>query len=304
MNLSKMKKSKLTKRFLPYLPSFLIGSFVRQKVRVREHQVNDITFKIASTRDELEQAYRLLQRVYVQEGYADNNDTELRFGVHNAAPQTTTFVGKQGDRVVITMTLFVDSILGLPMESLYEKELNKLRAQGHSLGEVGGLASDPDYRDRSQLLPFLITKIMFTYAEQYLGLDKLVVTVNPKHQLFYQKIIMFRRLGKNKDYGHVKGHPAVPLCLNVKKANKKYRKTYAKMPPEKNLHDFFFVRQSPSILLPKKKSPLAIWNADLFRYFFVEQTNLLASLDEKQRFLVESFYQTDKRPIILEPSTV
>lgn len=299
-----MKNSDIMKKLAPWIPASVSGAIIRNKVRIKEDWANEFTFKVATEKDELEQAYKLLHDVYLQEGYSDQQRDSLRLNVHQTHPHTVTFIGKKKEKVAITMTLYPDSILGLPMEKLYGRELNRLRSKGRRLGEVGALASDPSFRRMAATLPFFINKTMFLYAEQYLGLDDLVITVNPKHQAVYEHILLFKRFGKNKSYNTVKGHPAVPLRLNVNTTRKRYKKAYAKAIGEKDLNDFFLIRDSANILLPSAKQPIRTWDNGLFDYFFRERTNLIDELDEKTRFLVISHYPKDRKAPTTHSSSI
>src|SRR4051812_17417869 len=74
-----------------------------------------VKVKIAATRDEFEQASRLLPCQYQARGYEEPGPKLFRFPPYHALPETTTFVAKCGDRVIATVSQVPDTtLLGLP----------------------------------------------------------------------------------------------------------------------------------------------------------------------------------------------
>jgi N-acyl amino acid synthase FeeM len=87
-----------------------------------------ITAKRASRRGEFERAFALLAAKYQARGYDEPSGKPFRFTPHHALPNTLTFVAKDGERVVATLSMVPDSpLLRLPMESIYGEEIARLR---------------------------------------------------------------------------------------------------------------------------------------------------------------------------------
>ncbi|MCK5838054.1 MAG: hypothetical protein KAH09_12385, partial [Desulfobacula sp.] len=116
------------------------------------------------------------------------------------------------------------------------------------------LATHPDFRDGSQNILMHGNKIMLKYAMEYLKLDDLVITVNPKHSMVYKDVLMFDDIGdgKIKPYPKVNSHPAVALRLNLHEVEEKCRHFYGNNSLETNLHHFLFVKHSSMLELPEK----------------------------------------------------
>ena len=265
------------------MPASIQGPIIRNNICIDESKIGDIIIKVAESKDELEQAYKLVHQVYLEEGYADDNPSKMRIKLVNALPNTTTFVGKIGEKVIATMTLFEDSPMELPMDELYNDELNELRAQGRKFMEVGALASHPDYRRSNQILPTSITKTMLTYSMKHLKIDDLVIIVNPKRVWVYENMFLFEKIGKLKYYEGVKNHPAIPLRLDLNTCFERSKIIYKNKPAEKNLHHFFFHSSSPFIQLPKVEKPLYIWTPEMFNYFFEKKSTLFRFAQEKYK---------------------
>ncbi|HEY2155388.1 MAG TPA: hypothetical protein VGH33_07145 [Isosphaeraceae bacterium] len=170
---------------------------------------------LATERAEFEQAFRLLATRYEERGYDAGGSGEFRFTPSHALPRTVTFVAKDGDRVVATLSMVPDNAtLGLPMESLYADEVGALRCEGRRLAEVISLADD-GLGPREFLRVFLaMIRVMFQYHVRNGG-DSWVITVNPRHRGFYRKVLGFVPLGPRRAYSAVGGHPAEAYLLDV-----------------------------------------------------------------------------------------
>ena len=148
---------------------------------------------------------------------------------------------------VYTISLFPDSDEGLPMDAGFKSQLDNLRNQGRSIAEVGCLTSNPSFRKRDMNIPMLGNRIIHQYATQHLDLDDLVIAVHPKNRWVYEDVLLFEKIGTMIQYSYVKNNPAVAMRLDLRSAEKKYKKVYGAEPLEKDLHHFFFSAQSCSI---------------------------------------------------------
>jgi hypothetical protein len=117
-------------------------------------------------------------------------------------------------RVIATVTLVPDSVLGLPMDALYGAELRPLRAAGRRLAEVSALAAAEGTGPVT--IAHLMSRLVL-YAEGLGRVDDLCVTVHPRHTRFYERL-GFTRLGSVKQYAAVNGAPAVALRLDLRVA--------------------------------------------------------------------------------------
>lgn len=175
---------------------------------------SSITVKIASEPDEWEQAFQLVASNYQERGYDDGTGKPFRFTPYHALPDTTIFVAKREGRVVATFSLVPDnSLLGLPMESLYGAEIADLRKQGRRMAEVTSLAvADLSQREFLQVFTTLIKLLQQYHVSR--GGDSWVITVNPRHRNFYCKVLGFEQLGPCKAYAAVGDAPAEAYLLD------------------------------------------------------------------------------------------
>lgn len=176
---------------------------------------SDLRVMIAWERAEWEAAFRLVASSYQAAGYESTDAGAVRFTPFHALPDTVTFVAKRKDRVVMTFALVADnSILGLPMETIYPEEIANLRGEGRRLGEVISFAAeDLNLREFAVTFRALIRLMKQYHVSQ--GGDTWVITVNPKHRQFYTKVLGYIPLGPCKPYYRVQGAPAEAFVLDA-----------------------------------------------------------------------------------------
>jgi hypothetical protein len=174
----------------------------------------EICVKIATTQSEWEDAFRLVALTYRSRGYEPEDTRDLRFTPFHALPDTVTFVAKHGNEVVATLSLVLDNVLlGLPMEGLYGPEVAGLRGAGRRLVEVTSLA-DQSLSLREFTPVFLaLMRLMSQYGIRQ-NADTWAITINPRHRLFYTRVMGFVPLGEQRAYPSVQNHPAEAYMLD------------------------------------------------------------------------------------------
>jgi hypothetical protein len=187
-------------------------------------------FRVARTREELEAAFSLVHREYCKRGYVEDGDSSLRVILHNALPQTATFVAlDEGGRVRGTATVVPDSQLGLPMDECYRDEMTFLRERG-KVCEIVMLAletgQNPERTERRSASPavFRLFKVLVDYARLVLEADFICVAVNPRHEAAFDHF-HFQSLGGLKTYRSVNGAPALAKYLEFASLEKGTWKT-------------------------------------------------------------------------------
>lgn len=175
----------------------------------------DIRVKIAATRPEWHEAFQLVADNYQARGYDGPDAADYRFTAYHALPDTVTFVATVQGRVVLTMALVPDNtLLGLPLESIYRAEVQQLRQAGHRLGEVTSLAAaELSLREFTKVFVALI-RLMKQY-HRAAGGDTWVIAVNPRHSGYYTRLLGYTPLGPRRSYAAVRGHPAEAYYLTV-----------------------------------------------------------------------------------------
>jgi len=250
---------------------------------------NGIYF-IARERNDLEQAFSLVYREYASRGYVPKGyKSSMRLSLYNALPSTTTFINKQKEEVVATVTLIPDSEMGIPMDKIYKDEVDTLRKKGRRVAEVSQLSIDNKlfpkgwysmFNFMKLIFIFALFKLVFDYARNVEKLDELCIAVNPKHQYLY-KFLFFEELGSLKHYGSVNKAPALAFHLTINNALEE--RISAK---RKAVYKIFYGKDTdPRIFKEKfKMEP-----GDL-EYFFLQKSDLLKKANERELECIKKCY--------------
>jgi hypothetical protein len=185
----------------------------------------DLRYQIASTREQREAAFHLVYDSYLRAGLGEMNEYEMRVTPYHLSDCSEIFIAMRRRKVIFTMTLIMDGKLGVPMESVYGDEVNRLRQQGLRLGEVSCLADCQ--RHVKEFFPiFLCTSRLMVQYARYRGLDALIAAVHPRHARFYHRFMDFQFFGLRKTYPTVRNHPAVALWLEFARIDREIPAQY------------------------------------------------------------------------------
>ena len=196
----------------------------------------DYVFKIAGDSNELCQAYHLLYKEYLNAGYTQESPEELLFTPHHLLPTTTVFLAKAKETVLSTATLVYDSKpSGLPMDALFQAELDTLRRKKRRILEVCSLASNSCVFSRRGIQNF--TKLIFLYCV-FLDIDDVCIMVNPRHVHLYKNRCDFEIFSEEKYYPKVNAI-AVALRANMHKAREKLGRVFLKFSYQHNLFSYY-----------------------------------------------------------------
>jgi hypothetical protein len=246
---------------------------------------------VAGTRALREQAWGLVHDAYVSKGYMESCPSKMRLQLQDALPEATTFlaVERPGGKALATLTVYPDGPLGLPMDVLYRRELDELRAAGRKPCEIAKLVADLDGQDGRRTLLDLF-RLAYLTARRLEACTDLVVTVNPRHERYYRRLLMFEQIGEVKAYDAVGGAPAVPLRLDLEAAERCYRERSAAGGGQAGIYSFFVSGGEEATLdwLRRERLPMS---ADDFRYFFMRRTRLPHLPTADERALLEFCYR-------------
>jgi len=114
------------------------------------------------------------------------------------------------DRTLGTLSINLDSASGLDADALYRDQIDRFRAQATSC-EFTRLAVDSELAGREVLCSLFYMAYVFSHVVH--RARHLFIEVNPRHQVFYERMLGFRRLGEEKLCLRV-GAPAVLMHLD------------------------------------------------------------------------------------------
>jgi hypothetical protein len=158
--------------------------------------------RMANSAGRREAASLLIRKMYGWRGYAFEPNRYQE-------PNKLTLYAETGGVVVGTMSLCLDGEVPLPADENFGDKLAELRAQGRRLCEPSRLAIDHGVTKR--VFASLI-HISYIYARLIHRFSDYVIEVNPRHVMFYQRMLGFDDFGPARECSRV-GAPAVLLRL-------------------------------------------------------------------------------------------
>jgi hypothetical protein len=196
--------------------------------------------RLANSAGRREAASLLIRKMYGWRGYAfDPNER------HEA--NKITLYAETGGVVVGTMSLCMDSAARLPADDNFSDKLDLLRAEGRRLCEPSRLAID---KGTSKRVFASLIHISYLYARCIHGFTDYIIEVNPRHVMFYKRMLGFADFGAERPCSRV-GAPAVLLRLPLSHMGEMIRLWGGKMEmhgEERSFYPYFFPqRDEPGI---------------------------------------------------------
>jgi hypothetical protein len=188
------------------LKSMLPGPAVAPAELLQAGNARQFKIRAADDHGRRSSASVLLSRMYATRGYHSP-----ALAQHQHASRVT-LIASEGDETIGTITVGFDSPARLLVDDLFADEADGLRASGHRLCEFTKLAMDSVVKSKRVLASLF--HVAHIYAHHVMGLDSLLIEVNPRHVLYYERMLGFRLIGKARHNPRVNA-PAVLLCLNL-----------------------------------------------------------------------------------------
>ena len=173
---------------------------------VTEIEEQRFKIRLAHSDDRVGSASMLVQKMYATRGYPANpvKRGAMRF----------TLMAYQGDKVVGTITLALDSEQGLLADQLYKTEVDTLRAAGRRVGELTKLAIDRHAGSKYIFAGLL--HIAYIYAIRIYDYTDVVMEIVPRHMDYYVKMLGCEPLGEEKL------NPRVNFPVNLLRLSRDY----------------------------------------------------------------------------------
>ncbi|MES2740012.1 MAG: long-chain N-acyl amino acid synthase [Pseudomonadota bacterium] len=189
--------------------------------------------RMANSRGRREAASLLIKKMYGWRGYSVEPGS-------SPALNTITLFAETGGSTVGTMTLCLDDqVNGLPADDNFRDKLDDLREQGRRLCEPSRLAID---KGVSKRVFAALIHISYIYAHNIHRYTDYVIEVNPRHVMFYKRMLGFRDFGGQRECTRV-GAPAVLLRLELEYMGEQIRKYGGLMEQhggERSFYPYFF----------------------------------------------------------------
>ena len=189
--------------------------------------------RLANSEGRRESASLLIKKMYAWRGYETASAT-------NNVPNRISLMADLDSQVIGTLTIGLDSPAGLLVDLLYQDEIDRLRQDQRLVCEFIKLAVDPEIKSKRVLASLF--HLAYIYAHLIHGATDTVIEVNPRHVVFYKRMLGFEQLGMERMCPRVNA-PAVLLRLpfdHAKREIAKYGGTMHELPGLRALYPFFF----------------------------------------------------------------
>ena len=247
--------------------------------------------RIANHPELRKKAYKLIHTLYLEMGIATQKSDGLWLSIYDALPETATFVVEDEHGLIAgTLTLVLDSPIGLPADALYKEEIDKLRSSGRKVSEIISLGISNRAKGSVKLLASLFY-CAYLLSWQIKNYTDFVITVHERFEKFYCRNILFKKIGEVRKYEKVNGAPTVLLNLPLKLPQilKENRRIFPLYMLNYSYPEEIEVAKEIEAML----SPIS---DEEFYYFFIEKTDTWENATQQQKEYIKKLYpahQTD-----------
>ncbi len=176
-----------------------------------------IRFAVAEAYQQVDAAWSLVYATYLHEGLIPPNSAALHTVPHALQDRSVVITGKVGPTTAYTMSAYMDGEQGLPLDSVYAKQLDAMRRNGRTLGEIGLFAQHRNCNSRPVSAVFELIRHV-THFIRHCGATDGIIGVHPRHVGFYTRLLGFEVAGPELAYPTVRHHPVVLLRIDWAKA--------------------------------------------------------------------------------------
>ena len=270
--MKKINTNYIKRKLYKMLPGKIRLQLMRFLLPAVEMNLDNIVFRMAETPGDYLSAFNLVYRVFLETGYIKSNRTPFRLAPQHCHSESRVFMGLQNggenDKLIYSISVFPDSDDGLPMDSVFKKELDLLRANGRFIVEAGHLAADPSFKMNNMNIPMLGNKMLHQYASDHLNADDIVIAIHPRHRWIYEDLLLFKKIGAIDEYSYANNNPALAMRLDLRTVKEDCKKVYKRVKRENNLYNFFFTEKSKSIILPDQYIGIEQRSLKNLKYFY------------------------------------
>lgn len=181
-----------------------------------------LSVELAHSRADRRRALKLHMEVYKRKGLLREDTLRPRVIPQSCAPGSATFVARECGEVVGTISFYMDSVLGLPMDDVHGKEIDEMRRRFTRVAEVGGLAVLESRRGVGVTMMLYLAAFRWALAT---GTHCIVACVNPSQRRAYGKLLLFEVLGECKRHPRYHHAPSIPIGVDLTDARRRYSGT-------------------------------------------------------------------------------
>lgn len=201
------------------------------------------TIRGASSHGIRSRAKILLHRMYAWRGYVPSSSEGSYIPGHDEDANDAgkaTLVAMAQEKAIGTLTVGFDDVEPFAATAIFADEIAELRRQGGKLCEFTCLAVKEAVCSREVLASLFHTA--YIYANRLNGASRVIIEVNPRHVGFYQTILSFVTVGKEKINEKVNA-PSVLMVLEFSRVREMLKSALVgdmSDIPRRSYYPFFF----------------------------------------------------------------
>lgn len=242
-----------------------------------------LSVELAVSPSDRKLALELHQDIYKRKGLLREETLRPQVLTQACVPGSAIFVARENGEVVGTISFYMDSVLGLPMDDVHGEEVDEMRGRFTQVAEVGGLAVLEDRRGVGITMMLYLATYRWALAT---GAQCIVACVNPSQRRAYSRLLLFDVLGECKRHPRYQGAPSIPIGVVLTTALKRYREARNGKPD--NPSDKFFC--DPHTYADLGAAQYLQWSDDeVSEMIRTEQLTLVGN----DRLYVEQHYSTN-----------
>lgn len=200
------------------------------------HTIPGLSVELALSRSDRQEALKICRDVYKRKGLLRENTIKSQVLPQACAPGSAIFIAKEYGAIVGSISFYMDSVIGLPMDDVHGEEVDEMRSRFARVAEVGGLAVLEDRRGVGITMMLYLATFRWALAT---NTQYLVACVNPSSRRAYSKLLLFETLGECKQHPRFLGAPSIPIGVDLTVHQKRYRESLSGKEPENHSHKFF-----------------------------------------------------------------
>jgi hypothetical protein len=207
-----------------------------------------VRYKLATTQDELMQAFALVWQRYTKVGLHPLDSIGKRITKYHLLPKTKVFIAssfelcdKGGkpeykEKVIGTLTVVHDSCFGLPAEEVCKKDIVELRRNGGETVEITSFVCNQDGQDKRVFLKLF--RLAYEYCSRS-NVSGVIASLTQRHIGFYRRFLGFQALGQLSGYKFGNGTVVQAHFAHLKNGRDLLEKRTAALFEEDEWRDFW-----------------------------------------------------------------
>ncbi|SFF94679.1 N-acyl amino acid synthase FeeM domain-containing protein [Neptunomonas qingdaonensis] len=244
-----------------------------------------VTYGLATTRDELEQAFELVWQGYIKVGLHPDDKAGKRVTKYHLDPRSKVFIAsvkeeKEVDgklrtvsRVIGTLTVAHDGCLGLPADEVCKAEIDELRQNNPNQVEIMGFVCNNDGEDKRVFLKLF--HLAYEYCE-LANITGVVVSLTQRHIGFYRRFFGFKPLGKLSEYTMGNGTPVQVHHVSVKEGRALFNKRTSTLCED---DEWCYFLETKAMCLLQNSLKTKPWSKDRINHFMTSCSSLQSQID-------------------------